>query len=381
MPEPSDRISQPSAHFGEDGLMRAAVFVDRGRIEIQDVPVPEPAPGELLLSVTAVGVCGTDAAEFVHGPSMFPIHERHPVTGHRGPMIPGHEFGGVVVAVGEGVDGFTEGDLVASGAGISCGDCPQCRAGMTNVCSRYATVGLSRHGALAEYVTTPASICVEVASEDISPDTVALLQPMAIAHHAYSRGRPEPDQPVVILGIGGIGAFLTHVAARADGPVVAVDLDPERLSLASRLGADRVIDPSTDDLGSVVDGFDRLPVVYEVTGTEAGLGSAWDILPAGARLVAVGIQEKPRLVAMGALTLGEREVIGTNAHAAATDLPAAVRLVAQRTEGWSDIAPQVFPLTDVVDEAIRPLSEGRARRIKTLFDPSIDTPRPMESRP
>jgi (R,R)-butanediol dehydrogenase / meso-butanediol dehydrogenase / diacetyl reductase len=359
--------------------MRAAVFHERGRIEVEDVPMPEPGPDELLLEVGAAGVCGTDASEFSHGPTQFPIHHRHPVTGHLGPMIPGHEFAGTVVATGTGVTGFSVGEVVASGAGMSCGRCPQCWAGMTNVCSRYATVGLSRHGALAQYVTTPAGICVEVGSLGLGPDTAALLQPMAIAHHAFRRGRPREGQPVVVIGVGGIGAFIVHVAANSHGQVLAVDLDARRLATASGLGADRVMDPTTEDLAQVVAGFDRLPVVYEVTGTQAGFDTAWSILPPGATLVAVGIQEGTRPVDLPSLTVGERELVGTNAHVAATDLPAAARLVAEREEGWSDVAPTVFPLELLVDEGLRPLAEGRAERIKTLFDPSADDARPLRS--
>lgn len=350
--------------------MRAAVMHARGRIELEEMPVPEPGPGELLLAVGAVGVCGTDAAEYAHGPSMFPLHQRHPVTGHLGPMIPGHEFGGTVVGTGKGVEGFEVGDVVASGAGISCGECRQCQEGMTNLCRRYATVGLSRHGALAEYVTTPATICVEVASWGLSTDTAALIQPMAIAHHAYRRGRPDEGRPVVVVGVGGVGTFLTYVAARSGAPVIAVDLDPQRLAVADSLGATRVVDPSREDLAQVVEDLGRLPVVYEATGTVAGLESAWAVLPPGTRLVAVGIQKAPHEIDLPGLTVGERELIGTNAHVAAVDLPAAVRLLAERDGGWSDIAPQVFPLERLVDEALQPLAEGRPRRIKTLFDPA-----------
>lgn len=341
------------------------------------MPVPQPGPGELLLEVGAAGVCGTDAAEYAWGPSMFPIHTTHPVTGHRGPMIPGHEFGGTVVAMGPNTSGFRVGDLVASGAGISCGDCPQCRAGMSNLCRRYATVGLNRHGALAQYVTTPADICVEVASVGLGSDLVALLQPMAIAHHAFTRGRPGDGQPVVIVGVGGIGAFLTYVAERAGAEVTAVDVDPDRLAVAQNLGAARVVDPARRDPLEAVGDLDRLPVIYEATGTPAGFESAWALLPAGARLVAVGIQKGPLPVEMPALTLGEREVIGSNAHAVATDLPAAARLVADRAEGWSDVVPEVLPLEMLVEEALVPMAEGRPRRIKTLLDPTAKAPRPL----
>lgn len=111
---------------------------------------------------------------------MFPIAIPDPVTGHSGPMIPGHEIVGRVVAVGEAVNGFSEGALVVSGAGISCGRCPWCRRGRTNLCERYATVGLQRHGGLAEFVAVPAGTCVDVAPYGLAPDVAALAQPMSI---------------------------------------------------------------------------------------------------------------------------------------------------------------------------------------------------------
>ena len=98
--------------------MRAAVFHGKGDIRYETAPDPAPAPGELLLEVHGVGICGTDSHEFSAGPSQYPIEAPHPVTGHVGPLIPGHELTGRVVAVGAGVDGIELGTIVASGAGI-----------------------------------------------------------------------------------------------------------------------------------------------------------------------------------------------------------------------------------------------------------------------
>jgi (R,R)-butanediol dehydrogenase/meso-butanediol dehydrogenase/diacetyl reductase len=103
--------------------MRAAVMHGRKDIRIEELPRPVPGPDELVLEVHAAGVCGTDLGEYLKGPSMFPIPGPHPITEHKGPMIPGHEFGGRIVEKGADVDGFAEGELLASGAGISCGTC------------------------------------------------------------------------------------------------------------------------------------------------------------------------------------------------------------------------------------------------------------------
>jgi len=89
--------------------MRAAVYHGRRDLRVEDVPEPAAGPRELLLEVHAVGVCGTDAAEWEHGPSIYAFPGPHPVTGHRGPLIPGHELSGRVVALGEGVEGFEHG--------------------------------------------------------------------------------------------------------------------------------------------------------------------------------------------------------------------------------------------------------------------------------
>src|SRR5437899_6048129 len=185
--------------------MRAAVYHGAGDIRIEDVPDPAPAEDELLLEIHAVGICGTDVGEFVHGPMSYAV-AGHPVTGHRGPLIPGHELTGRVVARGERAGDFELGAVVASGAGISCGECFQCRAGRTNLCLRYSTVGLQRNGGLAQFCNVPAATCVDVAPYGLDEETAALAQPMAIGVHSMRRGRINPGEDAVVIGAGGIGA-------------------------------------------------------------------------------------------------------------------------------------------------------------------------------
>ena len=114
--------------------MRAAVYHGPRDIRIEDVPRPRPAPGEVLVRVHANGICGTDASEYA-GAQMYPLHARHGLTGHQGPLIPGHEFAGRIAEVGDGVEGFTEGEPVVTGAALWCGVCAQCHAGRTSICA------------------------------------------------------------------------------------------------------------------------------------------------------------------------------------------------------------------------------------------------------
>jgi (R,R)-butanediol dehydrogenase/meso-butanediol dehydrogenase/diacetyl reductase len=356
--------------------MRAAVFHDRGDVRIESVDDPAPGPGELLLRISATGICGTDAHEFAHGPAMFPIHERHAVTGHKGPMIPGHELAGRVAALGAGVTGFAEGELVVSGAGISCGRCWQCGRGRTNLCESYSSVGLQRDGGLAQFCAVPVSTCVSAERYGLAEDTAALAQPMAIATHAMRRGRLESGEDAVVVGAGGIGAFLTFAVAETGARVVVLDVDEERLAQARLLGAAFAWRPSEGVGDLVADEGVKPAVVYEVSGTPAGLRTALDLLPPGGRLVLVGLQPGTLDEPLRAFTLVEHEVLGTNAHVLAADLPEALRLLASRREPWSDVAPVALSLDRLVPEGIEPLVARRSTRIKTIVDPWTEQTRP-----
>jgi (R,R)-butanediol dehydrogenase/meso-butanediol dehydrogenase/diacetyl reductase len=350
--------------------MRGAVYYGAGDVRLEEVPDPAPGPGELLLEIHAAGICGTDAGEFVHGPMSYAV-SGHAVTGHHGPLIPGHELSGRVVDRGPGAEAFELGAVVASGAGISCGQCAQCRAGRTNLCACYSTVGLQRHGALAQLCAVPAATCIDVRDYGLAEDTAALAQPMAIAVHSMRRGRVEPGDHAVVIGVGGIGAFLVYAASEAGARVTVVDLSRERLQLARRLGAEETIDASTGtSLTGALDELGVQPiVVYEVTGGRVPLEDAIQAVLPGGRVVVVGLQAEPRALDFRRLTLTERELVGTNAHVCGADLPEALRLLARRGTEWSDVAPVVLPLDDLVAEGLRPMAEGRATRVKTLIDP------------
>lgn len=360
--------------------MRAAVYYGNRDIRIQDVAEPEPVAGEVLLRVTATGICGTDASEYATGPRMYPIGEPNLRTGHAGPMIPGHEVAGVIEALGPGVQTLGVGDLVVTGAGIACGECDQCARGRTNLCERYATVGLQRHGGLAELVAVPASTVVR-APEGITGDAAALGQPMAIAVHSMRQGRPVAGEVALVLGVGGIGAFLTYALAASGVRVVAADLDDERLRIARALGAERSVRPEgSDGRGALVLAVGAPDVVYEVTGSASGFADAFEVVRPGGRIVAVGLHDRPRSVDLRSLTLREVSVIGTNAHVVSSDLPEALRLIAARTDSWRDVAPTALSLDRLVPDGIEPLVAGTSPRIKTLVDPSTPASRPTRMR-
>ncbi|MDW3177991.1 MAG: alcohol dehydrogenase catalytic domain-containing protein [Acidimicrobiia bacterium] len=360
--------------------MKAAVYYGQKDIRVEDVALPSPAEGELLIAISSVGICGTDAAEFEYGPSLFPISHRHAVTGHSGPMVPGHEFAGVVAGVGAGVTGFSEGDLVTSGAGISCGSCSMCQAGRTNLCASYSTVGLERNGGLAEFTTAPAVACVNLEQRSISSDVAALAQPMSIAVHAMRRGQISRGDDVVVLGAGAIGAFLIHAASREGANVTAVDLDPRRLEAARALGATATVQTNRDSSITaqlLAQGL-QPKITYECTGVPPAVEAAVTVTERGGRIVIVGLQKKPVPVELLAVTLQEKELTGTMAHVFNADFGHAVDLVENERDLWALVAPDVLPLDDLVDEGLRPMIENRDTPIKTLLDPRIESKRPID---
>jgi Threonine dehydrogenase and related Zn-dependent dehydrogenases len=343
----------------------ASVYRGPNDITFEQREVPEPGPGEVLVRVGVCGICGSDATEYARGPVLA-----------RPPMVLGHEFAGTVERTGPGVAGFPPGASVVAGAGIACGTCTMCRAGRTNLCTSYSTLGLQHDGGLQGYVVAPASTLLDVSDTGLAMDTLGLAQPMSIAVHTVRRSGLKAGQDAVIVGVGGIGTFITVAAAAVGARVLVVDRDEERLDLAMTLGAHAKLVAGQASLA------DRLAelgmeadVFFEVSGSRPGIDSVFEAARPGATIVPVGIQKAPLEVLVSEWTMREYTIVGTVAHVYADDLPEAVRLLGTRPD-WSDVAGEVIPLEALVTDGIQPLVDGTARQIKTLIDPWATDARP-----
>ena len=352
--------------------MRAIRIYDSGALHLEkDVPRPEARAGEVVLEVALAGICGTDASLVRHGVGLVPRS-----ADPRWPIVLGHEFSGRVVEVGDGVESLAVGEPVACGAGASCGACRACRAGRTNLCEHYWTAGVHRDGGLAEFCVVPAAICEPTEPHGVRGDALGLTQPMAIAVHAIDRGRAGPGDRALIIGAGGIGALGTWVASQLGVEVTVCDRDPARTKIAAGLGAAHTYVVDEVPLEDRLDGDGDFDVVYEMTGVGEPLAAAVSLVRPGGRVVAVGVHARDRLVDVGRVTTGEIDLVGAMAHVCATDLPRALDFVAARAEGWADLAPAVLTLEEVVTDGLPEMVAGRAKRIKTLVDPSAATTRP-----
>ncbi len=351
--------------------MRAAVYYGPRDVRVEQMPEPGP-PGEheLVLAVTRAAICGTDASEYTHGPHFAPLRQRHPGSGHLGPIILGHEFVGHVVATGSGVARFATGQRVVPGAGVWCGACEWCRSGRTNLCARYYTLGLHTHGGLAEYATVTEAMCHPV--PDALPDeSAAIAQPMAVALHAVRRARVERGQTVAIIGVGGIGAFIVAgAAARGAEQLIAVDIADERLQTARTLGATHTINAAVINAReAIIDSTagNGAHVIIEASGAPTSPEMALSAVRRGGRVLLVGLQEAPRAIDLHAMALREVELTSTLAHVCDTDIPEAIEVLS-RSSLASTVVDRVIGLDALVDDGLLALASGTARG-KIVIDP------------
>jgi (R,R)-butanediol dehydrogenase/meso-butanediol dehydrogenase/diacetyl reductase len=346
--------------------MRAAVYYGAKDVRIEQRPVPTPAEGEVLVRVLRSGICGTDASEFQHGPGMFPVHRRHPASGHQGPMIMGHEFIGEVVESGAG---WLAGQRLATGAGVSCGRCSWCLAGRTNLCADYWTLGLSADGGLAEYAAVPASTCVEIPA-DCSDDAAGLAQPLAVGLHAARRTGAGPGDTVVLIGAGAIGSFiLCGLATRRPDRIIALDIDDARLATATALGATDVVNVTGRDAVEVVlELTGGASLVIEASGVPGSAQQAVRMAARGGRVLLVGLAHEPQAVAFAEVILREVDMLTTVAHVCGEDIPEALRLLADGGVA-EQLLDRVIGLDALVDDGLMALVDRRATG-KILVDPS-----------
>jgi (R,R)-butanediol dehydrogenase/meso-butanediol dehydrogenase/diacetyl reductase len=337
--------------------MRAAVLHAPGDMRIEEHDDPAAGPGTVVVSVAYNGLCGTDVTEYTKGPMMVPLTTRHPGSGHLGPTILGHEFVGEVVDAGPGAEHW-RGRLVASGAGVSCGACRRCLQGRTNLCEHYYTLGLSTHGALADYVAVPASTLREI-PEGCAGVDAALAQPLAVGLHAVDRSGVRPGDTVVLLGAGAIGSFILAGLAGHDGRVIAVDVDAGRLAAAGRLGASETVLVTADDPEDPV--RDVVPtgadVVIESSGAPGAAQRSAQLVATGGTVLLVGLVKAPQSLALADLVLREVTVRTTVAHVCDADLPRALELLRDRPLA-DELVGRVVPLERVVTDALEPLVAG-----------------------
>lgn len=312
--------------------MRAALTTAPRRVVTTDIEIPTPEPGDLLLRVEQVGVCGTD------------LHIFDGSYAARLPIVQGHEISALVVELPSGYDGsLRPGDRVAVEPVTACGRCYPCRVGRRNTCQAMVAVGVHRPGGLQEQVAVPAANCHPVG--DLPPDVAALVETLSVSLRAVTRPRVGSDDLALVLGAGPIGLGAVLAARDVGASVMVLDQHESRLALAAELGAERIVDDLAV-LDEAVTDWTRgegASVVVEATGAPQVAARAFDVVAHAGRISMVGVSEQPMTMSMRPFTGKEIDVYGSRAT---LDFPAAVALAQRYAGSLQRLVTHRFPLED-----------------------------------
>ena len=333
--------------------MRAVRLHAVGQLRVEDVATSSsPPPGHLLLRVRAAGICGSDLHNFRTGRWLSKV-----------PVIPGHEFAGEVVEVGEGVSTYRQGDLVVADSRVPCGTCGACRQGLENVCARLGYVGEVCDGGFAEFVMLPAGRVLRVPS-GVPPRIAALSEPLGVALHLIRRLDPVPGQPILIAGAGPVGGLaaiaLDHLGF---GPLFILERNEARANLVATLANATLCFPMPKITAAAPDG---LRYAIEATGAAALLSLLGQAMTGRGRLALVGLFHGQCLLDCNAIIEKEITLLGCSVfqdeQACALELLSGLRAKLDR------VISEPLPLEQVPAEYERLLA-GESPVLKSIVYP------------
>lgn len=332
--------------------MKALMIEGVNACALHEVEEPRPGPGEVLLAVRHVSLCGSDLATFK---GLNPLVEL--------PRIPGHEIGGEIEAVGPGVPAtFSPGKRAIVVPYTSCGTCPSCRKGRFNACRSNRTLGVQQNGGLAERIVLPYEKLI--LNNSLSPRHLALVEPLSVGFHAVTRGRISAEDKVVIIGCGMIGMGAIAGAAHRGAEVIAIDIGAAKTDLAKRYGARHTIDAHDENVNDRVmeltagDGAD---VVIEAVGLPATFTQAIDLVGFSGRVVYIGYAKEPVSYKTQFFNLKELDIMGSR-NATAADFEDVITYLENREEPPDDLISKVF----LFSEAAKALPYWAAERDRTV---------------
>ena len=343
--------------------MRAERFyADTKRVVLEDVPIPSPGPGEVLVKVAFCGICHSDLS-LING--TFP--PQRPV------VIQGHEASGMIAQLGEGVTGWSVGDRVIVPAGRPCMGCPNCRRGQFGDCMRTQLMAFAYDGAWAEYTVALA------AGLTLVPDNVPMEQAAILAdavstpYGAVVRtGKVGIGEAVGVWGIGGVGSHVVQLARLVGAaPIIAVDINPVVRDRALELGADYAFDSRDPDIKAKIDEITRgrrLDVAFDAVGLKATFEQALDCLHVGGRLVAVGMSaECPSIGPTSLFGFTQKQVLGHLGYQN-VDIETLATLVSLGRLDLSRSISRIIPLEDI-QAGIDALEHADGNPIRILVQP------------
>lgn len=346
--------------------MKAGILHGERDIRVATLPDPEVGPGEVLVKSAYAGLCGTD----LH------IYRGEFAGRVQYPAVQGHEFGGVIEEVGRGVQGLSRGDAVAVDPIVSCYGCGACLTGRINACRTLRLLGIDLAGGFAQYVAAPARHVFKL-PESVPLAHVPMVEVYGLGHHVLSRGLVQPGESVVVLGAGKLGLAVLDVLCHGTSQAlaIAVDVDPFRLEIARRLGAEVCIDVRAEDpverVLEVTHGVGADCVIecighwHDVPGRAPPLSQAVRMVRSAGRIVTAGLGEDPTPVHFKSLVLKEAQIIASRVSLG--EFPRAIRLLGKGLLHPELLITDQLPMRDV-DSAFRRLDAEDPKMIKVILD-------------
>lgn len=329
--------------------MRAAFITGKQTVEVRDTDRPEPGPGEVLLRVRGCGICGTDL-HYYEG--TYPYSPRR---------SPGHEFAGEVVALGEGVSGFTAGDAVVVEPLRRCGRCVNCLAGRYHICERNSLATDQSQGALAEFITVPAYTLYRL-PEGVDTELAALTEPLAVCVHGLHMVDLRAGDRVLVLGAGTIGLMSALAASAAGAEVVSTYRHDHQGEAALAVGAARAVRESKT-AGLEKQGFDI--VVETIGGNAPTMQQAMGIVRSGGRVCVLGVFSQPQPVNLLGLVLKDVRMAGGITYCrpgAHSDFDTALSILRTHSDRARTVITHRFPL----EEAAQAFATAHDKSTKSL---------------
>ena len=348
-------------------IMRAAVYRGKGRVVVEDVPVPQITAGEVLIRVAACGICGTDIKKIDHGFVSAP-------------QIFGHEVAGTVVAVGSGVTKWKPGDRVMSFHHIPCGACFYCERRLYSQCAGYKKVGLSagfdpNGGGFAQYVRAMPWIAQNgmlAIPNEVSFEEATFIEPVDTCIKAVEKARVAAGETVLIIGQGPIGLLLMMLSKLEGAVVIGSDPMPERRAKSLSLGADLALDPRQGQLADEIRlrtegrGADAVLVAVPLP---AALTDALAIARPGGRILLFAQNDPKMRIEFPAAEVGveEKEILGS--YSAAVDRQEeSARLIFSRQLPVRKLISHQFPLEDI-NRALQLAAHPEGESLKVVIQP------------
>ncbi len=347
--------------------MLAAVYHGPSDVRVEDVPIPKIGSGELLIKVLSASICGTDLRIF---------HGQHRMYSPGTIRIPGHEVVGTIAEVGDGLSVFQAGERVFIAPNMGCGSCKQCVSGNNNLCANYDAIGVTIDGGFAQYMRVPSNSVhqgnVIKVSESVDPAVAALIEPFACVLRGQNALHIEPGDVVLVIGAGPIGVMHTKLAkARGAGRVIVSEPVPDRAVQVKRMGADRVVNPTEENLQSVVNDESNgrgADVIIVAAPVHAAQESALNLAAIGGRINYFGGLPKDRPnINFDSNLVHYKELVITGTTACSThDCWQAAQIINSGLVDLTELVSQRFPLR----EAVKAFSAAEDRKsLKIVLEP------------